>query len=454
MELYQRKAYSKMLDWKRESGGETALLVEGARRVGKTTLVESFAKREYKTHLVIDFAHTSDDVRDTFRLYATDLDRFFQRICALTSSRLSEGDALVVFDEVQRFPPAREFVKYLVQDGRYHFAETGSLISIRRNVEGIVIPSEEEVLELDPLDFEEWLWAMGEAGLADAIRAAFDALSPLDDAIHRMAIRLFREYLLVGGMPQVVAAYARRKDFEDADRAKRRILKLYGEDIGKFAESDRMRVEAMFQGIPGQLSKHEKKFTLASIGKNARYREYAGALRWLESSRTVNVCRSATDPSVGMALSAEDESFKVYMADTGLLCAHAFADRARTPNELYRAVLFDKLGINEGMLVENYVAQQLRASGRRLFFYSAYSTEPADRMEVDFLAVREYSDAGFKPRVSPIEVKSTNRYGTKSLEKFRAKFGKHVGTEYVLHPKQLLDEGRRVYLPLYMAHLL
>lgn len=451
--MYERKAYKRLLDWKRSSAGETALLVEGARRVGKTTLVKRFAEREYSASLVIDFAHTSDDVRETFRLYATDLDRFFQRLQALSSTRLKKGDSLVVFDEVQRFPPAREFLKYLVEDGRYHYVETGSLVSIRRNVEDIVIPSEEEALELDPLDFEEWLWAMAERPLADAVREAYESLAPLDDAIHRMAMRLFREYLLVGGMPQVIAAYEPGKDFGDADRAKRRILKLYGEDIGKYAGNDRSRVEAVFQCIPGQLSKHEKKFTFASIDKNARYREYAGSLRWLESSRTVNVCRSATDPNVGLALSADDESFKVYMADTGLLCAHTFADRRRTPDELYRAVLFDKLGVNEGMLVENCVAQQLRASGRRLFFYSTYSTDAKDRMEIDFLAVREYSDAGLKPRVSPIEVKSSGRYSTKSLEKFRAKFGKHIGTELVLHPKNVLVQGNRICLPLYMAHL-
>ncbi|MBQ9001088.1 MAG: ATP-binding protein [Eggerthellaceae bacterium] len=451
--MYERKAYGRLLDWKRSSNGETALLVEGARRVGKTTLVKLFAEREYAASLLIDFAHTSDDVRDTFRLYATDLDRFFQRLQTLASTRLVEGDSLVVFDEVQRFPLAREFLKYLVEDGRYHYVETGSLVSIKRNVEGIVIPSEEEALELDPLDFEEWLWAMGERALADAIREAYGRLAPLDDAVHRMAMRLFREYLLVGGMPQVVGAYEPRKEFGDADRSKRRILRLYGEDVGKFAGNDRSRVEAMFQGIPGQLSKHEKKFTLASIDKNARYREYAGALRWLESSRTVNVCRSATDPNAGLALSADDQSFKVYMADTGLLCAHAFADRRSTPNELYKAVLFDKIGVNEGMLVENCIAQQLKASGRRLFFYSKYSTDARDRMEIDFLAVREYADAGLKPRVSPIEVKSSGRYSTKSLEKFRAKFGKHVGTELVLHPKNVQVQGNRVYLPLYMAHL-
>lgn len=452
--MYKRKAYEQLLEWKRTSDGQTALLVEGARRVGKTTLVEQFAKREYATSLIIDFAHTTDEVRDTFRTYATDMDRFFQRIQTLSSTRLRERDALIVFDEVQRFPPAREFVKYLVEDGRYDYMETGSLISIRRNVEGIVIPSEEETVELNPLDFEEWLWAMGEEPLAQAIRGSFDEMRPLDDALHRMAMRLFREYLLVGGMPQVVSAYERRKDFSDADRAKRRILRLYGEDVGKFAGTDKNRVEALFQGIPGQLSKHEKKFTLASVDTNARWREYAGALQWLDNSRTVNVCRSATDPSVGLALSVEDQSFKVYMADTGLLCAHAFADRRETPDDLYRSVLYDRLGINEGMLTENCVAQQLQASGRRLCFYSSFSKNPADRMEIDFLAVREYSDAGFKPRVSPIEVKSTSRYSTKSLEKYRAKFGKHVGTEIVLHPKQLQRSGNRICLPLYMAHLI
>lgn len=453
--MLRRRAYDRLVEWKARSRGASALLVEGARRVGKTTLVTEFAEREYDAHLLIDFSVVPPDVRGLFEDYRHDVGLFLRLLQAYYGVSLPERRSLVVFDEVQRLPIAREFIKHLVADGRYDYVETGSLISIRRNIEGILIPSEERSLELCPLDFEEFLWAAGEGGLAELVRDSFDSLSPLPAPLHRKAERLFREYVLVGGMPQAVERYLRTQDFGEADDAKRQILRLYSEDIEKYAGTELGRVQAIFRSIPGQLARHEKRFVYARLGENVRYRDLEGPFTWLDEARVVSLCRNASDPSVGLAASEEDSALKCYMADTGLLVAHAFADRAETPHEVYRSILFDKLELNEGMFIENAVAQQLRASGHRLFFYSRNDNSDArGTMEVDFLVVREYENAGLKARVSPVEVKSTKRYGTASLDKFKARFGRRVGTEYVLHPKPLQVEGDRVRLPLYMAHCL
>lgn len=450
--MLKRKALDKLKLWKAQSQGATALLVEGARRVGKSTTVEEFARGEYESYLIIDFAQAPRDVIDIFESQRSDLDTFFMMLQTYYRVRLHERRSLVVFDEVQRYPAAREMVKYLVADGRYDYVETGSLISIKRNVEGIVIPSEERKLHMEPLDFEEFLWAMGEELLADAIRRAFERLQALPDALHKRAMRLWREYLLVGGMPQAVSKYLEARDFGEVDVVKRDILGLYRDDIGKFANGDAGRVRGIFEKIPGQLSKHEKKFMLAAIDKNARAREYDSAFFWLDDARMVNVCRNATDPAVGLTLYEDSASFKCYMADTGLLVSQVFADRERTPDEVYRAVLFDKLSLNEGMLVENAVAQQLKASGRRLFFFSRYERGNAEAtMEIDFLIVREYEGAALRPRVSPVEVKSTKTYGTSSLDKFERRYGARLGRSFVLHPRQVSTEGNRAYLPLYMC---
>lgn len=453
--MLQRKLYDRLLEWKRESRGRTALLIEGARRVGKSTIAQAFGEREYRSHLVIDFARLAPEVRDLFVYQREDLDTFFAYLSAYYGVTFYERETLIVFDEIQRFPQARELLKYLVADGRYDYLETGSLISIKANVEGIVIPSEERKVPLEPLDFEEFLWATGDRALAELIRAARTDLKPLPDALHRKAERLFREYLLVGGMPQAVVQYLDQKDFGKVDEVKRDILELYRDDISKYAGHQAARVRRLVDAIPGQLSKHEKKFTLAAADRNARAGTYEEAFCWLDEARMVNICRNSTDPSVALLLHEDEGSFKCYQADTGLLVTQAFATRAATSDETYRAVLFDKLSINEGMLVENAVAQQLRANGDKLLFFSRYDrNDAAGNMEIDFLVVREFEDAGMKPRVSPVEVKSTKRYGTKSLDKFRARFGSRVGTEYVLRPRQLQVEGHRVSLPLYMAHVL
>ena len=452
--MFKRKAYKKLLEWK-EGNGESAMLIEGARRTGKSTLAESFASSEYTTYLLIDFETVEQTVKDIFEQHRSNIDEFFKYLIAFYGVDLKERDTLIVFDEVQRFPIARSFIKQLVADGRYDYLETGSLISIRKNVENIIIPSEEDKLNLGPLDFEEFLWACNNTKLAEAIRESFDQLAPLPEALHRKAERLWREYLLVGGMPQAINTYLETNDFKKTDKTKRRILNLYREDIMKFGGDDASRAAAIFDAVPGQLAKHEKKFTLASANEKARYREYAGAFFWLGDAQMLNICLNVTDPSVGLDLTAEENNLKCYIGDTGLLTTLAFGDRDETQHEVYKCVLFDKLGINEGMLVENAIAQQLRSNGYKLRFYSARNDKKKeDTMEIDFLIVREYDNAGLKPRISPVEVKSTKRYGTKSLEKFKAKFGKRVGTQLVLHPKPLKVETDRLYLPLYMVFCL
>ena len=453
--MFRRKTYDKLLQWKRESQGARAVLIEGARRVGKSTLVEEFARHEYAASLVSDFSTVSDEVKGLFVQYRDDIDSFFMYLQAYMGVSLPRRESVVVFDEVQRFPPAREFVKQLVADGRYDYIETGSLISIRLNVKDIVIPSEERAIRLNPLDFEEFLWASGEEGLAAVVRASYDALKPLPEALHRKAERLFREYMLVGGMPQAVEAYLAERDFGEVDGAKRDILALYRNDIEQFGASDATRIKRVFSTLSGQLARHDRKFRLSSLDKSARSREYADAFFWLSDACISCTCYGVGDPAVGLSSTMDEGSFKCYMADTGLLVAQLFADSEQTPHEVYRDILLGKLETNEGMFAENAVAQQLVASGRRLFFYSRRDDAANENtMEVDFLISKGYDDAAGRMRVSPVEVKSTKRYGTRSLEKFKAKFGGRVGTQYVLHPKPMSDEGDLVRLPLYMAHLL
>lgn len=352
------------------------------------------------------------------------------------------------------FPQAREFIKHLVADGRYDYLETGSLISIKSNVKNILIPSEEEAMKMHPMDFEEFLWALEEKPLADLIRLSFDSARKLPDDLHRKTMRLWREYMLVGGMPQAVAAYHDGRDMIAADRAKQLILKLYREDIEKYGGNTSKRIKAVFDAILGQLSKHEKRLVYTQVENGSRSRDYMTAFSWMKEAATVNICTLSEDPSIGLALSENDATMKCYMADTGLLTSMAFPTTKKIMPEVYRQVLLGKVDVNEGMLAENVVAQQLTANGHELYFYSKSSRDKNERMEIDFMVVAPYANAAMKPRVSPIEVKSATRYTTLSLNKFKAKFGKRVGTEYVLHPKQFSQEGSRVFLPLYMAFCL
>lgn len=443
--MLKRKIYDELLVWKQRSGGRTALLIDGARRVGKSYMAELFARQEYKSHIIIDFGNAPQDILDLFIHESADLDLFFAKLSAYYSTLLYKRESLIVFDEVQQFPRARQLIKYLVADGRYDYLETGSLIRLKKNTENIIIPSEEEHIEMFPMDFEEFLWALGDEATAPLIRACFEAKKPLGQALHRKIMNDFRQYVLVGGMPQSVLAYIDGKDFAASDEAKRRILRLYRDDISKFAAGYEEKVYAVFDGIPGQLSKKEKKYRLSSIGKDARFRTYEDSFIWLNEAMVVNACFNATDPNVGLALSADHATQKCYMADTGLLVTQTFMDGAFTDNELYKAILFDKIDVNEGMIMENIVAQMLRRNGHRLYFYSRSDSENRENhMEIDFLITE-------KKKISPIEVKSAGYRSHASLDKFRKKFAQKLGTSYILYPKDVMEQDGIWHLPLYMA---
>lgn len=422
--------------------------------MGKSTIAEEFARNEYSSYVLIDFSIATDEFKRTFLDTRTDLSSFFLYLSATYGVTLKERDTLVIFDEVQLFPPARAFIKHLVADGRYDYLETGSLVSLKTNVKDILLPSEEDAVEMHPMDFEEFLWAMGEDALAEMIRSCCMRRSPLPDALHRKAMRLWNEYTLVGGMPQAVAAYVPNRDMGAADKAKRSILQLYRNDVEKYGRNDSKRIKAVFDAIPGLLSQHEKKVVYSRLAEGARARDFAMAFSWLKEADVANICTSCTDPSLGLALSADDSTLKCYMADTGLLATMSFSAATGPMPEAYRQVLLGEAGINEGMLAENAVAQQFVAAGHELYFYSKWSSEAAERMEIDFLLVRPFADAAGKARVSPVEVKSGKRYTTVSLDKFKAKFGTRVGERYILHPRQLAVESDIVRLPLYMSFCL
>lgn len=446
--MFKRKIYEELIKWKRISNGSTALLIDGARRVGKSYIAEEFAKNEYKSYILVDFGNVPNDVLHLFTQESSDLDLFFAKLSAFYGIKLFKRDSLIVFDEVQQFPRARQLIKYLVADGRYDYLETGSLIRLKKNVQDIIIPSEEEHIEMFPMDFEEFLWAMGDTVTVPLIKACFESKKPLGQALHRKIMNDFRQYVLVGGMPQSVAAYLNGKDFEASDMAKRRILKLYHDDVSKFAEGYEDKVFALFDGIPAQLSKKEKKYKLSSLGKKARFRSYEDSFVWLNESMIVNTCFNATDPNVGLALSADHSTRKCYMADTGLLVTQTFMDKAFTENGLYRAILFDKLSINEGMIMENVVAQMLRTNGHKLYFYSRTdATNRKNDMEIDFLITEGN-------KICPIEVKSNNYVSHSSLDKFRDKFSSKIGNSYILYSKDVIVKDGIIHLPIYMAMFL
>ena len=455
MAIFKRKCYEKLLEWKRASHGKTAMLVEGARRVGKTTLVTEFAKNEYSDFLYIDFSKVSKQTLDIFRNERADVDTFLRLLQLDSGKMLSIRDGLVIFDEVQRFPLAREYIKHLVADGRFDYLETGSLISIRKNVENIVIPSEEERVNLDPLDFEEYLWANNLAVYAEEIRRCRENLVPLPNSVHTKCMRLFNEYMLVGGMPQAVEAYIEDSDFRRPDKVKRQIIDLYREDIQKFGENAARRARVIFDDVPGQLSSANKRFKFAGLDGGDRFEQFEPALSWLSDAHMINVCCLCNDPNVGYRLHADSTSLKCYMADTGLLVSLAFNDDPDLLN-VHKDLQFGRISINKGMFVENVVAQQLHARNHSLFYYAW--KEPAKKIdgkerprEVDFLITRGYSNAAGKPRVCPVEVKSSKSYSTISLDDFSRHFAKRTGNEFVLHPKQLKVEGNRQFLPLYMS---
>ena len=449
----KRKIYNKLLNWKKESNGEYALLIDGARRVGKSYIVRQFAEKEYSSYVILDFNLVSKSIKDLFENDLDNLDRFFMYLSNYTGKTLYTRDTLIVFDEVQQYPKARAAIKYLVKDGRYDYIETGSLISIKKNVEGIVIPSEEEHIKMFPMDFEEFLWAMGEEMLMPFIKDCFKSKKPMGQLMHRRAMDYFRLYMIVGGMPQAVEKYVETRDFSKVDKLKRRILDLYRSDISKFAKGYDTKVKSIFEEIPSQLQKHEKKFRLSALKEGARARDYETAFFWLDDAMIINSCYNTTEPNVGLNLNKDTNTMKCYMADTGLLISHAFDTNEIVCEDLYRKILLDKLEMNSGMIIENIVAQMLRTAGHKLFFYSNSSmTDRDSRMEIDFLIGKGKITA--RHNISPIEVKSSARYTLTSLKKCIAKYGSYLSTAYVIHPADLKEEDNIIYLPLYMCPLL
>ena len=415
--------------------------------------MEEFAKAEYETYVLIDFNIASDDVKDLFYHDIDDLDTFFLKMSTLTNKKLIPRKTLFIFDEVQLFPRARSVIKYLIADGRFDYIETGSLISIKKNTEGILIPSEEEKLNMYPMDFEEFLWALGNDTLMNLVRACYEKKVPLGQAAHRKAMDLFRQYLIVGGMPQAVSAYVPERDFEAADRAKRRILELYREDISNHAGRDQVRVAAIFDELPSQLKNQNRHFKLSSVEKGARFSAYEEPLFWLSDAMVVNNCYNSTEPNLGLRINQDRTTLKCYMADTGLLISHSFDEKGIVEEEVYKKLLLGKLEVNMGMVIENVVAQMLVCSGHKLYFYANADRNNKDnRMEIDFLIAK--SKITNRHNISPIEVKSGKNYTLTSLQKFMRKYREQLDTPYVLHTGDLKEEDGIIYLPLYMAGLL
>ncbi len=445
----KRKIYKKLLLWKNETQGKKALLIEGARRIGKSTIAENFAKNEYKSYILVDFNKASKKIKENFE-NMNNLDLFFQTLSLEYGVKLFPRESLIIFDEIQKFPRARESVKYLVQDGRFDFIETGSLISIKENVEDITVPSEERKIKMYPVDFEEFAAALGKEVLLDYIKDCWEKHIPLDQTFHAQAMHLFREYMLVGGMPQSVVAYIESHgDFSASDVEKRDILDLYRDDIKKSAKRYNSKVSAIFENIPAFLSTHEKKIVLSEIDKNGVFSRYDEPLFWLGDSMICNLCYRCNDPNVGFALNKNDSAVKCYMGDTGLLISLAFSENEIANQKLYKAIMDGKLSLNEGMIYENVIAQMLTVLGRKLFFYTQYNPEKhRNDIEIDFLLSNE-SKTNFK--IHPVEVKSAKNYTATSLLAFKEKFGNKIEKSYIIHPKNLSEESGIVKIPPYMV---
>ena len=448
--LFKRKIYDRLLTWKQNAAGEKALMIEGARRIGKSTIVEEFARREYRSYLLIDFNDASDAVRNAFERYLNDLDSFFLILATEYNVTLYPHESLIIFDEVQQYPKARQSIKRLVKDGRYDYIETGSLISIQENVKDITIPSEERQLKMYPMDFEEFCWALGEEQMIAYIRQCFAALKPLEEALHHKAMLLFKQYMLVGGMPKSVDRYLEgNRSFVAADAEKRDILALYANDIRRADVRYRTRIASIFEQIPTFLSQHEKRVRLSNIESKATYPMYQDTFFWLGNAMMVNECFNCFDPNVGLAVNEDRTLLKCYMGDTGLLVSHAFSEAEIAEGALYKQILNDRLSINEGMLFENAIAQCLTANGYRLFFYTRYNEEKhRNDIEIDFLIS---NGSKTKPKIFPIEVKSGKRYTTTSLERFIELYSQRIGQAYIIHPKNLQATNQIVYIPSYMT---
>jgi predicted AAA+ superfamily ATPase len=449
----KRKIYEKMKDWKDLSNGRSALMIDGARRVGKSWIAREFAENEYESYLIIDFSKVSKSVKRYFTDYLDNLDMFFMYLLGEYNVELKPRKSVIIFDEVQLFPRAREAIKHLVADGRYDYIETGSLISIHKNVRDILIPSEEHHLEMFPMDFEEFLWATDNGRMMPIITNAYNRSVKVGDGMHRRIMDVFRQYLVVGGMPQAVAEFASTHDLKRVDIEKRDIISLYRSDILKHGEAAKHKILAVFNSIPNAVSRHEWYFSPGAIRKGTGMRSYESTFEWLKSAMLVNVAYNAREPNVGLELSADHSSLKCFLGDTGLLVSMAFSENELSAGAVQQRLLTGRLEVNSGAIYENIVAQMLRVAGQQLYFYtSSGANMRADRMEVDFLVAK--SSLQRRHNISPIEVKSVGQYQTRSLDKFNSRYGQFLNTSYVLHAKDVEKRPDRICLPLYMAGLL
>ena len=440
--IFRRKLYKRLLDWKNTSDGKTAALIEGARRVGKSTLVEEFAKNEYDSHILIDFSKASKEVRNLFE-DISDLNFLFLRLQILYSTELHERKSVIIFDEVQKAPLARQAIKHLVADHRYDYIETGSLISIHKNVKDIIIPSEEEKFYLHPMDYEEFKWALGDTSTIPLLRQVFESRKSFGDAVIRKLMRDFRLYMIVGGMPQAVETFIKTNSLSAVDKVKRGIIDIYESDFEKIDGSGKAKM--MYDAIPGELGKNTTRYQITSvIGNNVDDLLRNELLRTLDESMTVNFSYHSNDPSVGFSLNSDRHRYKMYTSDTGLFVTLAFKDKDFTDNDLYQRLLNDRIDTNLGYVYENMVAQMLRAAGHNLFYYTWPTTSGKHYYEIDFLISE-------KNKIIPIEVKSSGYKAHVSMDEFCKKFSSRVLKRYLIYTKDLRQEEQLVYLPIFLT---
>lgn len=440
--IFKRKLYDRLLEWKRVQNGKSAIMIEGARRVGKSTLVEQFAKNEYESYILIDFNEASDEVKSLFN-NLMNKDFIFLQLQALYNVVLKERKSVIIFDEVQKCPLARQAIKYLVKDGRYDYIETGTLISIKKNTKGITIPSEEERVTLYPMDYEEFRWALGDEAMVPLLRTFYEKRLPLDKA-HRDKMRDFRLYMLVGGMPQAVNTYIETNNFSMVDHIKRSIINVYRDDFQKLDQSGRL--ETLFMEIPSQLSQTNNRYKPYSVLGEVDDDKLLELLKDLEDSKTTLFSYHSNDPNVGMSLTKDISKFKIFCADTGLFVTLAFWDKDHTENIIYQKLLNDKLSTNLGYVYENIIAQVLAASGNKLFYYT-WPKDETHNYEIDFLLSRG-------AKLNPIEVKSSGYKTHKSLDVFCEKYSHVVERRYLIYTKDLKKDTETLLLPVYMTQFL
>jgi len=442
--VFKRKLYSSMLQWKEEKKGATALLIKGARRVGKSTLAEQFAKNEYESYLLIDFSEASAEVRNLFN-DISNLDSIFMRLQFIYNVALTPRKSVVIFDEVQDCPMARQAIRKLVKDRRFDYIETGSLLSIRKNTKDIRIPSEETRLTLYPLDYEEFRWALGDEVTFPLLKNAFKQKQSLGDAVIRKLMRDFRLYMLVGGMPQVIDTYLKTNNLGSVDKTKREIIELYEDDFFKIDGSG--RATRLFRAIPAQLNSNASRYQVSSVLENDRQSSVSELVQEMENSQTVLMARHANDPNAGLALHGSVEKYKMFVCDTGLFITLAFWDNAYTDNIIYQKLLSDKLRSDLGYVFENMVAQMLKAAGNELYYHTWPTGKGNHNYEIDFLLSR-------KGKVCPIEVKSSGYKSHASLDTFKVKFSSRIDQNYLIYTKDLRRDGDVMLMPAFMTPLL